>query len=78
MEPKIALKGPYTVNLEEGKEYYWCACGQSKNQPFCDGSHQGSEFSPMAFKAEVTGKAFICGCKHTKNPPYCDGTHTKL
>jgi len=78
MEPKIAQKGPYAVDLEEGKEYSWCACGQSKNQPFCDGSHQGSEFSPMAFKAKVSGKASICGCKHTKNPPYCDGTHTKL
>jgi len=78
MEAEIAKKGPYPVELEAGKEYYWCSCGKSKGQPFCDGSHKGTEFAPLAFKAELSGKAFLCGCKRTKNPPYCDGEHTKL
>jgi len=78
MKPEIAQKAPYAVNLEAGKEYYWCACGKSKNQPFCDGSHIGTEFVPMAFTAKVDGKAFLCGCKQTKKPPFCDGSHTKL
>ncbi len=78
MEPKIAQKGPYAINLEAGKEYHWCACGQSKNQPFCDGSHVGSEFKPVAFTAKESGKSFLCGCKHSKKPPFCDGTHNKL
>lgn len=77
MEPKMAKKGPYAVELEAGKEYYFCTCGESKKQPFCDGSHIDTDFSPMAFKAEKTGKAFLCGCKRTKNPPYCDGEHSK-
>lgn len=78
MEPIIAKKGPYKVTLEEGKKYHWCTCGKSKNQPFCDGSHVGSEFVPLAFTAEKSGDAYLCGCKHTKTPPYCDGTHTEL
>jgi CDGSH iron-sulfur domain-containing protein 3 len=78
MEPKIAQKAPFAVDLESEKNYHWCACGQSKNQPFCDGSHKGTEFKPLLFKAEETGKAYLCGCKHTKNPPYCDGTHKTL
>ena len=78
MEAEIAKKGPYPVELEAGKEYYWCSCGKSKGQPFCDGSHKGTEFSPLAFKPELSGKVFLCGCKRTKNPPYCDGEHRKL
>lgn len=78
MEPTIAKKGPYKVALEEGKKYHWCTCGLSKNQPFCDGSHQGTGFVPLAFVAQKSGDAFLCGCKHTKNPPYCDGTHNEL
>ena len=78
MEPKIAQKGPYVVNVEAGKEYHWCACGQSKNQPFCDGSHQGTEFKPIPFTAVETKKAYLCGCKHSKKPPFCDGSHAKL
>jgi len=78
MEPKIAQKAPYAVDLEAGKGYHWCACGQSKNQPFCDGSHHGTEFTPVAFNAKETGKAYMCGCKHSKNAPFCDGTHHKL
>jgi len=78
MEPKMAKKGPYAVELEKGKEYHWCTCGESKNQPFCDGSHHGTDFKPLFFTAEKTGKAFLCGCKKTNNPPYCDGTHVEL
>ncbi len=78
MEPKIAKKGPYEVELEAGKNYHWCTCGASNKQPFCDGSHHGTEFKPIAFEAKETGKAHLCGCKHSKNSPYCDGSHHKL
>lgn len=78
MEPNIAKKGPYAVELEQGKTYHWCTCGKSAHQPFCDGSHKGSEFTPKAFTAEKTGTAYLCGCKHTKNAPFCDGTHNSL
>ena len=78
MEPKIAQKMPYVVNLEAGKAYHWCACGQSKNQPFCDFSHHGTEFKPVAFTPKESSKSYLCGCKHTKNPPFCDGSHSKL
>jgi len=78
MEPKIAQKAPFVVELEKGKEYHWCACGQSKNQPFCDGSHRGSEFVPKFFLADQSGTKYLCGCKMSKNPPFCDGTHKTL
>jgi len=77
-EPNIADRKPVSVNLDKGEEYYWCACGRSKNQPFCDGSHRDTEFTPVGFKAEEDGEAWLCMCKHTGNPPYCDGTHAKL
>lgn len=77
-DPVVAQKGPYAVPVEEGKSYYWCACGKSKGQPFCDGSHQGSEFEPVEFTAEKTETAYLCGCKHTANRPRCDGSHEKL
>lgn len=76
-EPKIAAKEPAKVNIEPGL-YFWCACGKSANQPFCDGSHRGSEFRPVMFKIEKKQEAFLCQCKHTKNPPFCDGTHKTL
>jgi CDGSH-type Zn-finger protein len=78
MGPKIAQKAPYVVELEAGKECYWCACGQSKNQPFCDGSHRGTDFSPTSFKVAESGTKYLCGCKSSKNPPFCDGTHRAL
>jgi CDGSH-type Zn-finger protein len=77
-DPKIAQKSPFGVQVEAGKSYFWCACGQSKNQPFCDGSHKGSSFTPVQFKAEVTKQVWFCGCKHTKNRPLCDGTHSRI
>lgn len=77
-EAVIAQKAPYPVEVTEGKTYYWCACGRSKNQPFCDGSHQGTGFEPIAFTAEKTETAYLCGCKRTANQPFCDGTHKSL
>jgi len=76
--PKIAGKAPIPVELEAGKMYAWCTCGESKNQPFCDGAHAGSEFAPKVFKAEETKTAYMCTCKHTKNPGFCDGSHSSL
>ncbi|RIH63548.1 CDGSH iron-sulfur domain-containing protein [Mariniphaga sediminis] len=76
-EPKIAAKFPKQVTLEPGT-YYWCACGRSENQPFCDGSHKTTEFTPVAFSVEETKKVWLCQCKHSGNKPYCDGTHREL
>jgi CDGSH-type Zn-finger protein len=77
-EPTIAQRGPYAVNLEAGKTYAWCACGKSANQPFCDGTHKGSEFTPVKFQAAQTETVYLCGCKHTGDRPFCDGTHAGL
>jgi glutamate synthase domain-containing protein 2 len=77
-KPKIADKKPMKVNLNQGDTHYWCACGLSTNQPYCDGSHRTTEISPKKFIAQETGDAYLCMCKHSKNPPYCDGTHAKL
>ena len=77
-EPLIAQKEPYRDEVEAGKAYWWCACGQSKAQPFCDGSHKGTAFSPLKYQAERTGPVWFCGCKRTKSPPTCDGSHKAL
>ncbi|QQR91012.1 MAG: CDGSH iron-sulfur domain-containing protein [Myxococcales bacterium] len=76
--PQIAARAPKKTSVRKGQEYYWCACGKSQNQPFCDGSHRGSAFVPKQFVAEEDGDVYLCMCKHTNNPPYCDGTHAKL
>ncbi len=76
-KPTIADKKPAVFDIEPGT-YYWCQCGRSKNQPFCDGSHKGTEFSPKAFQIDEKKKVALCLCKHTKNSPFCDGTHRTL
>jgi CDGSH-type Zn-finger protein len=76
-EPVCAQKGPYVVELAPG-DYWWCACGRSQKQPFCDGSHKVTAFVPVKFTVAEAEKKWLCGCKRTKNPPYCDGTHKTL
>lgn len=76
--PIIAQKAPYPVEVEEGKNYFWCSCGRSARQPFCDGSHKGTGFTPVKYTADASKKVFFCGCKHTGNPPLCDGAHKDL
>jgi len=74
----IAQKEPFAVEVEAGKKYAWCACGRSNSQPFCDGSHKGTEFAPTVFTAEASDTVYLCGCKHTGNAPHCDGTHNTV
>jgi CDGSH-type Zn-finger protein len=76
--PIIAQKAPFPVKVTEGKSYFWCACGRSQNQPFCDGSHKGTGLTPVKHTAERDGKLFFCGCKHSANKPLCDGSHKNL
>ncbi len=76
--PVMAQKGPYKVEVEAGKAYWWCACGKSAKQPFCDGTHKGSAFAPLKFDATENGAVWFCGCKATANQPRCDGSHSKL
>ena len=63
--PNIAQKAPFAVEVEEGKNYFWCSCGKSSKQPFCDGSHKDTGFTPVKYTAEASKKVFFCGCKHT-------------
>jgi CDGSH-type Zn-finger protein len=77
-EPEIAQKGPYPIELQAGKSYWWCACGYSSQQPFCDGSHGGTGLTPVKFEATETKTYYLCGCKHSANKPFCDGSHAKL
>jgi CDGSH-type Zn-finger protein len=77
-EPVIAQKSPYAVQVEAGKSYYWCACGRSAGQPFCDGSHKGTGLSPVQYVAPESKTVYFCGCKHTANPVMCDGSHSRL
>ncbi len=77
-KPVVAAIHPKKVVLEKGEDYYFCTCGRSKNQPFCDGSHAGTEFKPKAFKAEESGDAYLCQCKHSGNLPFCDGSHKQF
>lgn len=76
--PVVAQKSPFAVEVEAGKSYWWCSCGKSKTQPFCDGSHQGSSFNPVEYKADKSGTVYFCGCKHSANGVRCDGSHQKL
>lgn len=77
-EPKIAGKTPLAVALEAGKRYAWCSCGESSNQPWCDGKHKGSGFSPTVFVAEKDQTGYMCNCKHSSTPQFCDGSHSKI
>ena len=77
-EPLMVQKSPYPVVVEAGQRYWWCACGRSQTQPFCDGSHQGSDFEPVEYQARKSGTVYFCGCKRTGNRPLCDGTHATL
>jgi CDGSH-type Zn-finger protein len=77
-EPIPAQKSPYAADVEAGKDYWWCACGRSASQPFCDGAHKAVGMQPLMFQAAKTEQAWLCGCKATKNPPFCDGSHSKL
>ena len=77
-EAKPAQLGPYQVELTAGEEYWWCACGRSQSQPFCDGSHKGTGIAPQGFKPETTGTYNLCGCKASDDMPYCDGAHNML
>lgn len=77
-EPVMAAKAPIGVDIEAGKTYWWCACGKSAKQPFCDGSHKGSEFTPVKFEATESKKAWFCACKHSAHQPLCDGKHKAL
>ena len=76
--PNIAQKAPFPVEVTEGKIYFWCACGKSSKQPFCDGSHKGSSIEPIKYTAQATKKLFFCGCKQSAKAPLCDGSHSKL
>lgn len=74
----IAQKGPYQVELTAGRSYFFCRCGRSKKQPFCDGTHKGTGIDPQEFKVDTTGTFNLCGCKASDDMPFCDGTHNML
>ena len=76
-KPTVVEKTPTILTLDAGT-YYWCQCGKSATQPFCDGSHQGTDFAPKQFTIEETTKVWLCMCKHTHNSPFCDGAHKAL
>jgi CDGSH-type Zn-finger protein len=77
-QPAIGGTAPIPVEVEAGKDYWWCACGKSAKQPFCDGSHKGSGFTPIQFTAPESKKVFFCACKRSAGAPLCDGSHKKL
>lgn len=74
-KPERAAETPFPVDVETGKTYFWCACGLSKNQPMCDGSHKDTGFSPVRYDADKSGRLYFCGCKATGKQPLCDGSH---
>ena len=76
-DPVRAADTPYPVDVEAGKTYFWCACGRSATQPFCDGSHSGTGLAPMRYDAEESKTLYFCGCKATGGAPFCDGSHNR-
>ena len=74
----VAQKGPYQVSLEQGKAYFWCRCGRSAKQPYCDGAHKGTGLEPMRYVADKAGMVNLCGCKGSDDEPFCDGSHNML
>lgn len=77
-KPNIAARAPIVIDVEAGKSYWWCSCGRSARQPFCDGSHKGSSFAPVEYQATESAKKWFCACKHTAGQPFCDGSHGRL
>ena len=75
---EVTRPKPFLVSVKAGRTYHWCACGRSSKQPFCDGSHKGTEFSPVAYLAVADDELLFCGCKQTRDRPFCDGAHTNL
>jgi CDGSH-type Zn-finger protein len=76
-KPVIAQRTPCVKEVGPGT-VYWCQCGRSKKQPFCDGSHTGTEFAPLEVHFEEKKRVAFCGCKQTKKPPFCDGSHSRI
>ena len=77
--PSTPQKNPYKVIIEKGKTYFWCSCGLSQKQPFCDGAHKKEgKFKSIKYLAEKSKEVFFCGCKMTKHPLFCDESHAKL
>ena len=76
--PVVAQKSPYPVEVEAGRTYFWCSCGRSHRQPFCDGSHKGTGLMPLIYEASASGTLYFCGCKATRTQPLCDGTHNGI
>jgi CDGSH-type Zn-finger protein len=77
-EARVASRPPIAVEVAAGKTYWWCTCGRSSKQPFCDGSHQGTGFTPMRWDCERSERKWFCGCKRTRQAPFCDGSHKEL
>ena len=77
-DPIVAQEVPYMFDVEAGRNYLWCACGRSKKQPICDGSHSGTGLTPIIYEAEATKKVMFCGCKASRKKPICDGSHNRL
>ena len=77
-EPVIAQRAPMAIDVEAGKKYFWCSCGKSENQPFCDGAHKGTSFTPIVYESTSAQQVYFCACKHSKASPLCDGTHKDL